>query len=87
MNEENIYGKENHFIAFNHVRRFGESRKSISELEAVGMDTLHIDVIDGSFSPSMPLGIETIKRMREITSMAFDVHIMSNDNEFLLMRC
>ena len=24
--------------------------KSISELEAVGMDTLHIDVIDGSFS-------------------------------------
>ncbi|OJG88753.1 hypothetical protein RV13_GL002163 [Enterococcus raffinosus] len=26
-NEENIYEKENHFIAFNHVQRFGESRK------------------------------------------------------------
>lgn len=58
--------------------------KSINELEVVGMDTLHIDVIDGSFSPSMPLGIETIKRMREITSMNFDVHIMSNDNEFFI---
>lgn len=58
--------------------------KSINELEAIGMDTLHIDVIDGSFSPSMPLGIETIKRMREVTSMNFDVHIMSNDNEFFI---
>lgn len=58
--------------------------KSINELEAVGMDTLHIDVIDGVFSPSMPLGIGTIKRMREITSMDFDVHIMSKDNEFFI---
>lgn len=58
--------------------------KSINELEEIGMDTLHIDVIDGTFSPSMPLGIETIKRMREITSMNFDVHIMSNDNEFFI---
>lgn len=58
--------------------------KSITELTEIGMDTLHIDVIDGSFSPSMPLGIETIKRMREITSMNFDVHIMSNDNEFFI---
>ena len=49
--------------------------KSINELEEIGMDTLHIDVIDGTFSPSMPLGIETIKRMRKITSMNFDVHI------------
>ncbi len=57
---------------------------SIQELESIGMDSLHIDVIDGSFSPSMPLGIETIKRIREITSMNFDVHIMAKDNEFFI---
>lgn len=57
---------------------------SIHELESIGLDTLHIDVIDGKFSPSMPLGIETIKRMREITDMKFDIHIMSMNNEFFI---
>lgn len=57
---------------------------SIRELEDTGLDTLHIDVIDGSFSPSMPLGLETIRRMREVTDLNFDVHIMSNNNEYFI---
>lgn len=56
----------------------------IRELEKNGLNTLHIDVIDGDFSPSMPLGLETIKRMREITKMNFDIHIMSTNNEFFI---
>ena len=40
--------------------------KSIKELEEVGIDTLHIDIIDGLFSPSMPLGIDTVKKLRQI---------------------
>ncbi|MYL54665.1 ribulose-phosphate 3-epimerase [Pontibacillus yanchengensis] len=58
--------------------------KSIKEIESAGLDTLHIDVIDGSFSPSMPLGLSTIEQLRKITNMNFDVHIMSNDNEFFI---
>ncbi|MCF6464943.1 ribulose-phosphate 3-epimerase [Clostridium sp. Cult2] len=58
--------------------------KSVREIEKEGIDTLHIDVIDGYFSPSMPLGLDTIKRLREITDMNFDVHIMSNNNEFFI---
>ncbi|ARI75611.1 ribulose-phosphate 3-epimerase [Halobacillus mangrovi] len=58
--------------------------KSVKEIEKAGLDTLHIDVIDGSFSPSMPLGISTIEQLRKITDMKFDVHIMSNDNEFFI---
>ena len=58
--------------------------KSIKELEEVGIDTLHIDIIDGLFSPSMPLGIDTVKKLRQITSMDFDVHIMSMDNELFI---
>lgn len=58
--------------------------RDIKALNENGFDTLHIDVIDGMFSPSMPLGIETIKRMREVTDCNFDVHIMSQNNEFFI---
>lgn len=58
--------------------------RDIHQLEALGLTTLHIDVIDGKFSPSMPLGIETIKRMREITDMDFDIHMMTTNNEFFI---
>ncbi|PXW86482.1 ribulose-phosphate 3-epimerase [Streptohalobacillus salinus] len=58
--------------------------KSVKEIEQAGLEVLHIDVIDGSFSPSMPLGIDTIKQLRQITNMDFDVHIMANDNEFFI---
>lgn len=56
----------------------------VREIEETGIDTLHIDVIDGDFSPSMPIGIETIKRLREITALNFDIHIMSTNNEFFI---
>lgn len=56
----------------------------INKIEELGIENLHIDIIDGSFSPSMPLGIDTVKRMREATNMNFDIHIMSMDNEFFI---
>jgi ribulose-phosphate 3-epimerase len=58
--------------------------RSVRELERAGLETLHVDIIDGAFSPSMPLGIDTVKQLRKITDMAFDVHIMSNNNEFFI---
>ncbi|WJE15740.1 ribulose-phosphate 3-epimerase [Halobacillus sp. ACCC02827] len=56
----------------------------VKELEKEGLDTLHIDIIDGSFSPSMPLGLSTVEQLRKKTDMNFDVHIMSEDNEFFI---
>jgi ribulose-phosphate 3-epimerase len=58
--------------------------KSVNNLKREGLNTLHVDVIDGDFSPSMPLGIDTIKQLREVTDMNFDVHIMANNNEFFI---
>lgn len=57
---------------------------SVQEIRRVGFKTLHIDMIDGHFSPSMPLGIDTVKQLREITDMNFDVHVMSENNIFFI---
>ena len=59
-------------------------KRSVKALEEIQVDALHRDVIDGAFSPAMPLGIDTIKRLRDITTLDFDVHIMSLNNEFFI---
>lgn len=59
-------------------------KNSIYDLEKIGINTLHIDLIDGAFSPSMPLGVDTIKKIRDLTNMDLDVHIMSLNNEYFI---
>jgi len=49
-----------------------------------GLDAVHIDVIDGHFSPSMPLGIETIAHLRRKTDLAFDVHVMAARHDYFI---
>ncbi len=56
----------------------------VHDLEKLGVDMLHIDVIDGYFSPSMPLGLDVIKDLRRITDMPFDVHVMAKENQFFI---
>lgn len=57
---------------------------SVVELEKAGCEMLHVDLLDGYFSPSMPIGIDTIKQLRTKTNMLFDVHIMAMDNTFFI---
>ena len=56
----------------------------VRQLESVGADLLHVDLIDGHFSPSMPMGIEVVRQLRPKTSLPYDVHLMVTDNEFFI---
>ena len=54
--------------------------EEIKELENLGCKMLHVDIIDGRFSPDMPLGIGTVKQLRKCTDLIFDVHLMAVEN-------
>ncbi len=53
-------------------------------LEASGIQMLHVDILDGHFSPSMPLGLETVRQLREKTSLPFDCHLMVTKQDFFV---
>lgn len=51
-------------------------REQIDELKAAGADTLHVDVMDGTFVPNISLGQVVVKSLDMSISMPMDVHLM-----------
>ena len=57
---------------------------SVRQLEQAGIEMLHVDILDGHFSPSMPLGLDTVRQLRKKTNMIFDVHLMTTAHDFFV---
>jgi ribulose-phosphate 3-epimerase len=51
--------------------RLEEEIKSVQQA-----DMLHIDVMDGNFVPNITMGSELVKKIRRITSLPLDCHLM-----------
>ena len=63
---------------------FSKLGEEIIALEKAGADYIHIDVMDGHFVPNITIGPEVIKRLRPVTELTFDVHLMiSPVNNFI----
>lgn len=59
-------------------------KEQIKQLEESGIEMLHVDIIDGHFSPSMPLGFETISQLRKVTDLPFECHVMAEQPEYFV---
>ena len=60
---------------------FGNLHREIELLEDAGAQVLHWDVMDGHFVPNLSYGAMLIERVRSLTSMAFDAHLMISHPE------
>ncbi|MHC1772385.1 MAG: ribulose-phosphate 3-epimerase [Flexilinea sp.] len=58
--------------------------QSVHSIEEVGCKMLHIDILDGYFSPSMPIGLDIVSQLRKKTNLFFDVHLMTMDSTFFM---
>lgn len=57
---------------------------SVRALEQAGVEMLHVDILDGHFSPSMPLGLDTVRQLRQRTDLFFDCHLMVTEQDYFV---
>ena len=55
---------------------FANLEKDIKAVEAAGCDYLHYDVMDGHFVPNISFGLPVLERIKPITNLVIDCHLM-----------
>jgi len=58
---------------------FGNLNREVERLTDAGSKLLHWDVMDGHFVPNLSYGAMLIERVRPLTDMLFDAHLMISD--------
>ena len=55
---------------------FANLGRELASIKTAGATAVHVDVMDGTFVPSISLGFPVIRSMRKVSDLFFDVHLM-----------
>ena len=55
---------------------FGALADGVRQVEAMGGDFVHLDVMDGCFVPNITFGPKAVTDLRPVSKLPFDVHLM-----------
>lgn len=58
---------------------FSRLRSEVKSVENLGIDFLHIDVMDGHFVPNISIGPAIVKDLRPHTNLPFEAHLMIDE--------
>jgi ribulose-phosphate 3-epimerase len=63
---------------------FARLADEVRAAEEAGVDLLHLDVMDGRFVPNITFGHLLVESLRKVTSLPFDIHLMTVEPERLI---
>jgi len=55
---------------------YANLEKEVKMLEDGGIDTFHIDIMDGQFVPNFGMGLQDLEYIRSVTKKKIEVHLM-----------
>ena len=58
--------------------------KDVVRAEKAGCDWIHVDVMDAHFVPNLAYSADVVRRLRQITELPLDVHLMMDNPEIML---
>jgi ribulose-phosphate 3-epimerase len=58
---------------------FAHIADEIAVVESAGVNIVHLDVMDGHFVPNITIGPPVIARLRKVSNLVFDAHLMISE--------